>query len=103
MIFLSITTKYDLSPSIKFCIYLVEFPLDSKRRPSSWKRKDYSHIEGEVANLYTFYILKDNVILSSFMYKRKLKIGCSTLEFAEKLIRCIEFNTSNKTTEFLKD
>lgn len=60
-------------------------------------------MEGKTVNLYTFYILKDNTLLSSFMYKRKVKLGCTDLDLAEKLIRCIEFNTENKATETLKN
>ena len=54
---------------------IMQMVLDNSRRPSNWKRKNYSKVNDKVINFYTFYILKDNAFMDRFMYKRKVKFG----------------------------
>jgi hypothetical protein len=82
---------------------VLQIVLDSKRRPSTWKLKNYSKVSGKVINFYTFYILKDSAALGLFSFKRKLKLGSLDLDVIDQLIRCIELNTQNKSTDVLRN
>lgn len=75
--------------------FVMEIPLDHKHRTSVWKRKNYSKNPYKVIDFYCFYIKKDT---DGFYPKRELKIGCMDIDTAEKLIRCIEFNTKNQSS-----
>jgi len=73
---------------------VLQIPLDSKHRPSPWKRKDYSQTPGTKVDFYAFYVLGDNFGLNRV---RELKLGSTEIGNLEKIIRCIEFNTQNQT------
>jgi hypothetical protein len=75
---------------------LFEAPLDSNFRASPWKRKQYELMPGDKADFYCFYVEHDGII-----GQRKLfKIGTPDIELAEKIMRCIEVNTRNRTKSF---
>lgn len=82
---------------------VLQMVLDSKLRPSTWKLKNYSIVSHKVINFYTFYILKDSAALGWFSFKRKLKLGSLDMDTIDQLIRCIEFNTQNKSTDVLRN
>ena len=81
---------------------IMQMVLDETRRPSHWKRKNYSNNASKEIYFYSFYILKENDFMNRFMYKRKVKFGSTDLEETDKLIRCIEANTKNKAAERVK-
>ena len=74
---------------------VLTIPLDQNHATSSWKRKNYSQDPDKVIDFYCFYVIQNK---DKFYQTRQLKIGCWNIEFAETLIRAIEFNTKNKTT-----
>jgi hypothetical protein len=82
---------------------VLQIVLDDKRRPSTWKLKNYSKVSGKIINFYTFYILKDSAALGLLSFKRKLKLGSLDLDVIDQLIRCIELNTQNKSTDVLRN
>mmetsp|Transcript_25129 Transcript_25129/g.55734 ORF Transcript_25129/g.55734 Transcript_25129/m.55734 type:complete len:148 (+) Transcript_25129:170-613(+) len=70
---------------------VLQIPLDYLRRPSIWKRKDYSQVDDKTINFYAFYIMKDG----PFGLYREIKLGSHDVATLEKVIRCVEFTTSN--------
>jgi len=72
---------------------MLEIPLDKDFRSSAWKRKEYCEVSNEKKDFFCFYIEQDGMLGPS----RLFKIGCSDIELVEKIIRCVEANTTNKT------
>jgi hypothetical protein len=73
--------------------FLLEVPLDKDFRSSGWKHKEYCEVTNTKKDFYCFYLEQDGMLGAS----RLFKIGCSEMDLVEKIIRCIEFNTTNKT------
>lgn len=73
-----------------------EAPLDSDFRSSPWKRKQYEVGHGEKVDYYCFYVEHDGALSQQRMFK----IGTPDMEQAEKIIRCIEQITRNRTKSF---
>lgn len=72
---------------------MLEIPLDKDFRSSAWKRKEYCEVSNEKKDFFCFYIEQDGMLGPS----RLFKVGCSDIELVEKIIRCVEANTTNKT------
>eukprot|EP00388_Colpodella_angusta_P037161 GDKK01040889.1.p1 GENE.GDKK01040889.1~~GDKK01040889.1.p1 ORF type:complete len:128 (+),score=22.24 GDKK01040889.1:95-478(+) len=72
---------------------MLEIPLDKEFRSSAWKRKEYCEVSNEKKDFFCFYIEQDGMLGPS----RLFKIGCSDIALVEKIIRCVEANTTNKT------
>lgn len=71
---------------------IFEFPLDKSVRSSAWKRKEYHEVTNVKQDFFCFYLEQGGILMASKLFK----IGCTDIELVEKIIRCIEFNTSNK-------
>eukprot|EP01032_Pedospumella_encystans_P017571 gene17571-20016_t len=71
----------------------LEIPLDKDFRSSSWKRKEYCEVTNDKKDFFCFYIEQSGM----FGYSRLFKIGCSDIALVEKIIRCVEANTTNAT------
>ena len=72
---------------------MLEIPLDGDFRASPWKRKEYEEVLNEKREFYCFYIKMDGVITQNKLFK----IGTPDMELAEKIMRCVEMNTHNRT------
>lgn len=72
---------------------LFEYKLDKNVFSSAWKRKEYNEVSNVKQDFFCFYLETNGVFSASKLYK----IGCTDIELVEKIIRCIEYNTSNKT------
>ena len=75
---------------------MLEVPLDSEFRASPWKRKEYEEVTGHKQDLYCFYLEQDGALGQTKIFK----IGTKDIELAEKIMRCIELNTRNRTQSF---
>jgi hypothetical protein len=89
---------YDNQDTVKYSPgnTVLEIPLDSKHCSSPWKRKDYSSDADRHADFFCFYMLKESDI-PGWGLVRELKIGCAELKVLEDLMRCVEYNTRNKS------
>lgn len=75
---------------------MFEAPLDSEFMASPWKRKEYEEVSGHKSDLFCFYIEQDGALTPTKLFK----IGTPDMELAEKIMRCIEINTRNRTKSF---
>lgn len=75
---------------------LFEVPLDKDFRASPWKRKEYEEVTGHKQDLYCFYIDQDGILGETKLFK----IGTPDIELSEKIMRCVEANTRNRTRSF---
>jgi hypothetical protein len=75
---------------------MFEAPLDSDFRASPWKRKEYEEVSGHKTDFYCFYIEQDGLLGPTKLFK----IGTGDMELAERIMRCIECNTRNRTKSF---
>jgi hypothetical protein len=75
---------------------MFEVPLDHDFRASPWKRKEYEEVAGHKTDLYCFYIEQDGLLGENKLFK----IGTPDMELAEKVMRCVETNTRNRTKSF---
>lgn len=85
---------YDSEETVKYSpgSTVLEIPLDKNHRPSAWKRKTYAQNGGLPTDFYSFYIMGESEWLGRV---RELKIGTHDLNLLERILRCIETNTTN--------
>jgi hypothetical protein len=75
---------------------MFETPLDGDFRASPWKRKEYEEVSGHKTDFFCFYVEQDGLISPTKLFK----IGTGDMELAERIMRCIELNTRNRTQSF---
>ena len=73
---------------------LFEVALDKNHRATPWHHKKFTKMENDGQDEHISFFIEDETCVG---WVKVLKLGFFKMSIAERVMRCVEFNTENKT------